>query len=73
MTGMDMDILMEVFDLSGRQLYKRELKGVATNGAYALNWNLCLSGGSLLRTGVYLCRFTVGGTSKTVKLIVLKQ
>jgi hypothetical protein len=73
MAGSDMDLLMEVFDLSGRQLYKRQLKGAATNGAYVLNWNLCLSGGSLLRTGVYLCRFTVGGVSKTVKLIVLKQ
>ena len=73
MEGSDMDMLMEVFDLSGRQLYKRELKGAATDGAYVLNWDLSLSGGSLLRTGVYLCRFTVGGSSKTVKLIVLKQ
>lgn len=73
MAGSDMDMLMEVFDLSGRQLYKRELKGAATDGAYVLNWDLSLSGGSLLRTGVYLCRFTVGGSSKTVKLIVLKQ
>ena len=72
-TGADLDVLMEVFDLSGRQLYKRTVKGAATNGSYILNWNLSLSGGSLLRTGVYLCRFTVGGTSKTVKLIVLKQ
>lgn len=73
MIGADIDMLMEVFDLSGRQLYKRELKGATTNGTYVLDWNLSLSGGSLLRTGVYLCRFTVGGTSKTLKLIVLKQ
>ena len=73
MAGSDTDVLMEVFDLSGRQLYKRTVKGVSTDGAYILNWNLCLSGGSLLNTGVYLCRFTVGGVSKTVKLIVLKQ
>ena len=73
MAGSDMDVVMDVFDLSGRQLYKRELKGTATDGVSVLNWNLSLSGGSLLRTGVYLCRFTVGGASKTVKLIVLKQ
>ena len=73
MAGADMDVLMEVFDLSGRQLYKREMKGATTNGAYVLNWNLSLSGGSFLNTGVYLCRFTVGGTSKTVKLVILKQ
>ena len=73
MAGSDMDVVMDVFDLSGRQLYKRELKGAVTDGVCVLNWNLCLSGGSLLHTGVYLCRFTVGDTSKTVKLIVLKQ
>ena len=73
MIGADMDVLMEVFDLSGRQLYKREMKGATTNGAYVLNWNLSLSGGSFLNTGVYLCRFTVGGVSKTVKLVILKQ
>ena len=73
MAGADMDVLMEVFDLSGRQLYKREMKGATTNGAYVLNWNLSLSGGSFLNTGVYLCRFTVGGVSKTVKLVILKQ
>jgi hypothetical protein len=71
--GSDMDVVMDVFDLSGRQLYKRELKGAVTDGVSVLNWNLSLSGGSLLRTGVYLCRFTVGDVSKTVKLIVLKQ
>ena len=73
MAGSDMDVVMDVFDLSGRQLYKRELKGAVTDGVCVLNWNLCLSGGSLLHTGVYLCRFTVGDSSKTVKLIVLKQ
>ena len=73
MAGSDMDVVMDVFDLSGRQLYKRELKGAVTDGVSVLNWNLCLSGGSLLHTGVYLCRFTVGESSKTVKLIVLKQ
>lgn len=73
MAGSDMDVVMDVFDLSGRQLYKRELKGAVTDGVSVLNWNLSLSGGSLLHTGVYLCRFTVGGASKTVKLIVLKQ
>ena len=64
---------MEVFDVAGRQLYKRTVKGATTNGSFVLNWNINLSGGSYLQTGVYLCRFTVGGASKTVKLIILKQ
>jgi len=73
MIGADMDVLMEVFDLAGRQLYQRSVKGATTNGAFVLNWNIGLDGTSLLHTGVYLCRFTVGGTSKTVKLVILKQ
>ena len=73
MAGSEMDVLMEVFDVAGRQLYKRTVKGATTNGSFVLNWNINLSGGSNLQTGVYLCRFTVGGASKTVKLIILKQ
>ena len=75
MAGADMDVVMDVFDFSGRQLYKRSLTGVTTsNDVSVIDWDLCLSGGSRLQTGVYLCRFTVGGgASKTVKLIVLKQ
>ena len=73
MAGAEMDVLMEVFDVAGRQLYKRSVKGAATNGTFVLNWDVNLGGGSYLQTGVYLCRFTVGGASKTVKLIILKQ
>jgi hypothetical protein len=68
-----MDVLMEVFDLAGRRLYQRSVTGATTNGAFVLNWNISRGGTSLLHTGVYLCRFTVGGTSKTVKLVILRQ
>ena len=66
-------VVMEVFDISGRQLYKQTRSEASTDGSFTVNWNLNLSGGARLNTGVYLCRFTVGGASKTVKLIVLKQ
>ena len=66
-------VVMEVFDFAGRQLYKQTRSETSTDGSFTVNWNLNLSGGSRLHTGVYLCRFTVGGASKTVKLIVLKQ
>ena len=66
-------VLMEVFDFSGRQLYKQTRSETSTDGTCTVSWNLNLSGGARLQTGVYLCRFTVGGASKTVKLIVLKQ
>ena len=73
MTSTEMDVLMEVFDVAGRQLYKRTVKGATTNGSFVLNWDINLSGGSHLQTGVYLCRITVGDTSKTVKLVIIKQ
>ncbi len=66
-------VLMEVFDFAGRQLYKQTRSETSTDGTCTVSWNLNLSGGACLQTGVYLCRFTVGGASKTVKLIVLKQ
>lgn len=66
-------VLMEVFDFAGRQLYKQTRSETSTDGTCTVSWNLNLSGGARLQTGVYLCRFTVGGASKTVKLIVLKQ
>ena len=66
-------VLMEVFDFAGSQLYKQTRSETSTDGTCTVSWNLNLSGGARLQTGVYLCRFTVGGASKTVKLIVLKQ
>ena len=66
-------VMMEVFDFAGRQLYQQTRSATSTDGTSTVTWNLNLSGGARLQTGVYLCRFTVGGASKTVKLIVLKQ
>ena len=66
-------VVMEVFDFAGRQLYKQTRSEASTDGSFVVSWNLNLSGGARLQTGVYLCRFTVGDASKTVKLIVLKQ
>ena len=66
-------VVMEVFDFAGRQLYKQMRSEASTDGSFVVSWNLNLSGGARLQTGVYLCRFTVGDASKTVKLIVLKQ
>ena len=71
--GSQTSVSMDVFDMSGRQLYKHEVSEVSTDGTCVVDWDLSVSGGSRLGTGVYLCRFQVGGVSKTVKLIVLKQ
>jgi hypothetical protein len=72
--GSSIVVKMEVFDLSGRQLWKHSETGVSTGNTYTLSWDLRTDGGSRLQTGVYLCRFQIDdGSSKTVKLIVLSN
>lgn len=72
--GGEIEVTLDVFDLSGRQLWKHTERGVSADNSYTLDWDLRLSGGSRLQTGVYLCRFQLdGGSSKTVKLIVLSN
>ena len=70
--GSSLTVTMDVFDLSGRQLWKHTETGTPSDSTYTLSWDLRIDGGSRLQTGVYLCRFQLdGGSSKTVKLIVL--
>ena len=70
--GSSLTVTMDVFDLSGRQLWKHTETGTPSGSTYTLSWDLRIDGGSRLQTGVYLCRFQLdGGSSKTVKLIVL--
>ena len=70
--GSSLTVTMDVFDLSGRQLWKHTETGTPSGSTYTMSWDLRIDGGSRLQTGVYLCRFQLdGGSSKTVKLIVL--
>ena len=70
--GSNLTVTLDVFDVSGRQLWKREETGIATDSSYTIDWDLRIAGGSRLQTGVYLCRFRLdGGNTKTVKLIVI--
>ena len=69
------DVVLEIFDISGREIYKRLEKGVATDGTMVLDWDLTVSGGSRLRTGVYIYRIQMNGNggsgSHANKLIIL--
>ncbi len=70
----DVDVTLEVFDMAGRQLWKHSESGASAGNTYTLDWDLRIGGGSLMQTGVYLCRFQLdGGPTKTVKLIVLNN
>ena len=74
--GSNLDVVLQVFDMSGRQLWEHAENGVSATGTYTLNWDLTVSSGSRLHTGVYLYRVLVGQegsmtTSEAKKLIVL--
>ncbi len=73
--GSNLSVEVEVFDMSGRPLWKHKETGVASLEPYTLTWNLNCDNGGRLGTGVYICRVNVGcdgsgTTSKVTKLVV---
>ena len=75
-TGSDMEVEIEVFDMSGRRLWLHRETGVSTSSAYTVGWNLTLDNGQRLQTGVYLYRVRVSSdgskkVSRSKKLIVV--
>lgn len=73
----NMDVVIELFDSSGRQLWRHAESGIPTSDTYTMTWNLSVDGGRPLGTGVYLYRVKVASegssyTSKTRKLIVVR-
>ena len=74
--GSNVDVVIELFDMSGRKLWQHEESGVSATSTYTVPWGLTIDGGSRLQTGVYLYRVHLtseGSTriSKAKKLIVV--
>ena len=75
-TGAELGVIIDVFDVSGRLLWRHEESGVSATSTYTVPWDLTIDGGSRLQTGVYLYRVHLtseGSTriSKAKKLIVV--
>lgn len=75
-SGSELGVIIDVFDVSGRLLWRHEESGVSDTGPYTVTWDLTIDGGSRLQTGVYLYRVHLtseGATriSKAKKLIVV--
>lgn len=73
----EVSVTVEVFDFSGRVLWKHEERVVSIDNSYSLSWNLCASLGAPLSSGVYLYRVTVASpsgksTSQAQKLVILR-
>jgi hypothetical protein len=78
MNGSNMDVVIDVFDTSGRLLWTHSESGVSTNGAYTVDWDLTQANGGRLQTGVYLYRVRLASdgsaeASKAKKLIVISN
>ena len=75
-SGSLVDVELEVFDLSGRLLWRHGENGVSTGNTYTIQWDLTVDGGQRLQTGVYLYRALIGSdgsqkASKAKKLIII--
>ena len=76
--GAEINVELDIFDTSGRQLWKHRESGVSTNSTYTVDWDLTTDGGHRLQTGVYLYRVRIstegsGYASKSKKLIIMKR
>lgn len=74
----NMDVVIELFDATGRQMWRHAESGVSATGNYTVDWDLSVDGGRPLQTGVYLYRVKVSSegssyVSKTKKLIVISN
>jgi len=73
--GTMLDVQLDLYDTSGRQLWRHRESGVASGHVYTMDWDLSISGGRPLMTGVYIYRITVssdGGSevSQAKKMII---
>lgn len=76
--GQQVDVIVDVFDMSGRILWSHEATGVSTSNSYTVNWNLTTENGAKLQTGVYLYRVRLASdgsshASKAKKLVVISN
>lgn len=77
-SGSAVGVIIDVFDMSGRLLWRHEESGMSESSTYTVAWDLTIDGGSRLQTGVYLYRVhltTDGATriSKAKKLVVINN
>jgi len=62
---------VEVFDASGRRVTTL-LDGFVKAGPQSVRWNGADDAGRAVNSGVYLCRLEAAGTSKTLKLMLMR-
>lgn len=76
--GSDVDVLIEIFDMSGRKVWNTSYTDQSADSTTEIEWDLTIDGGRPLGTGVYLYRVKLACegshyVSKTKKLIVISN
>lgn len=76
--GSAIDVIVDVFDMSGRLLWSHKEVATPAAGAITIDWDLCQDNGGRLQTGVYLYRVRVANdgsamASKAKKLVVINN
>ena len=76
--GSELDVVLDLFDMSGRHLWSYSETDVPTDNVLTIDWDLTVGGGRRLGTGVYLYRVRASCdgssyTSKTKKLIIISN
>lgn len=77
LAGCPVDVTIDVFDMSGRQLWTYRESGTQA-GSYSVDWNLTTNNGQRLQTGVYLYRIRLASdgsqmATKSKKLVVINN
>ena len=75
-TNSELNVDLEVFDTSGRLLWRHNETGVPSDNTYTINWDLTTNTGFKLQTGIYLYRAQISSNgsskaSKAKKLIII--
>lgn len=76
--GCDMDVVLDIFDMSGRHLWTYSESASSSGSTLEIDWDLTIDGGRRLGTGVYLYRARVSCegssyASKAKKLIIISN
>ncbi len=75
-TATQVDLRIEVFDTSGRLLWRHDEEGASSTNAYTVDWDLTTNSGSRLQAGIYIYRAQMScegscKASKAKKLIII--
>lgn len=76
--GSELDVRIEVYDMSGRQLWEYQDNTTSASGTLTIDWDLTIDGGRRLGTGVYVYRANIASDGSTYasdakKLIVISN